>query len=106
MKVLVIGSGGREHTMAWKLRSSPKVTEVICAPGNGGMAGIARCVAVNPEDFDAVEELARREGADYVIVGPEAPLAAGIVDHLKAAGIKTLGPTRAAAMLESSKVFR
>ncbi|MDR0311714.1 MAG: phosphoribosylamine--glycine ligase [Acidobacteriota bacterium] len=105
MKILIIGSGGREHTMAWKLRRSPKVTEVICVPGNGGMAGLARCVAANTEDFKAIAELARKERVDYVLVGPEAPLAAGVVDHLKAAGIKTLGPTRAAALLESSKVF-
>jgi len=105
MKTLIIGSGGREHTMAWKLRRNPKVSDVICVPGNGGMAGIARCIKVNPEDFGAVTELARKEGVDYVLVGPEAPLAAGIVDHLKAAGVKALGPTRAAALLESSKVF-
>ena len=105
MKILIIGSGGREHTMAWKLRRSPKVKEVICVPGNGGMAGVARCVAVNPGDFAAVAELARKENVDYVLVGPEAPLAAGVVDYLKAAGIRTLGPSRGAAMLESSKVF-
>jgi len=105
MKIIIVGAGGREHTMAWKLRRSPKVTEVICVPGNGGMAGIARCAAINPEDFEAITELAREEGVDYVLVGPEAPLAAGIVDHLKAAGIKALGPARAAARLESSKVF-
>jgi len=105
MKILIIGSGGREHTMAWKLRRSPKITEVICAPGNGGMADMARCVAVNIEDVAAVAELARKENVDYVLVGPEAPLAAGVVDYLKSVGIKTLGPTRAAALLESSKVF-
>ena len=105
MKILIIGSGGREHTMAWKLRRSSKVTEVICVPGNGGMDGIARCVAANPEDFEAVTKLARDEGVDYVLIGPEAPLAAGIVDHLKAAGVRVFGPTRGAALLESSKVF-
>jgi phosphoribosylamine--glycine ligase len=105
MKILIIGSGGREHTMAWKLRRSPKVTEVICVPGNGGMAGIARCVEIKPEDFEAVAELARKECVDYVLVGPEAPLAAGIVDRLKSAGIRVLGPARGAALLESSKVF-
>ena len=105
MKILIIGSGGREHTMAWKLRGSSKITEVICVPGNGGMAGIARCVAAPQEDFNAITKLARDEGVDYVLVGPEAPLAAGIVDHLKAAGVKVMGPSRAAALLESSKVF-
>ena len=105
MKVMIIGSGGREHAMAWKLRRSPKATKVICVPGNGGMAGIARCAAIQPEDFKAVAELARKEKVDYVLVGSETPLAAGIVDYLKAAGIRALGPTRGAALLESSKVF-
>jgi len=105
MKILIIGSGGREHTMAWKLRRSSKVTEIFCVPGNGGMDGIARCVALNLEDFEAITKLARDEGVDYVLVGPEAPLAAGIVDHLKAVGVRVLGPTRGAALLESSKVF-
>ena len=105
MKILIIGSGGREHTMAWKLLRSPKVTKVICVPGNGGMSGIARCAAVNPEDFAVVTELVRDESVDYVLVGPEAPLAEGIVDHLKASGVRTLGPTKAAARLESCKVF-
>ena len=105
MKIMIIGSGGREHAMAWKLRRSSKVTDVICVPGNGGMDGIARCVAIKQEDFEAVTKLALAEAVDYVLVGPEAPLAAGIVDHLKAAGVKALGPTRAAALLESSKVF-
>ena len=105
MKIMIIGSGGREHAMAWKLRRSPKVTDVICVPGNGGMEGIARCVSIRQEDFAAIAKLAVADGVDYVLVGPEAPLAAGVVDHLKAVGVKTLGPTRAAAMLESSKVF-
>ena len=105
MKVMIIGSGGREHVMAWKLCRSPKVTEVICVPGNGGMSGIARCVAIKQDDFAAITELALAESVDYVLVGPEAPLAAGIVNHLKSANIKALGPDRAAALLESSKVF-
>ncbi|MDR0842289.1 MAG: phosphoribosylamine--glycine ligase [Acidobacteriota bacterium] len=105
MKILVIGSGGREHTMAWKLRQSPKVEEVLCLPGNGGMAEIARCVAGKPENAAAVVDLVKKEGIDYVIVGPEAPLADGLVDHLRAEGIPALGPTGPAARLESSKVF-
>ena len=105
MKILIIGSGGREHAMAWKLRQSPKVTDVICVPGNGCIAGIARCAAISMDDFGAIAELARGECVDYVLVGPEAPLAAGIVDYLKSAGLKVLGPTRGAALLESSKVF-
>ncbi|MDR1728385.1 MAG: phosphoribosylamine--glycine ligase [Acidobacteriota bacterium] len=105
MKVLVVGSGGREHAMAWKLRQSPQVEEVLCLPGNGGIAGVARCVAGRQDDFAVVEALAKKEGVAYVIVGPEAPLAAGLVDHLKDAGVPALGPTKAAARLESSKVF-
>ena len=102
---MIIGSGGREHAMAWKLSRSPLVTEVICVPGNGGMAGIARCAAINQMNFAEITELALVQRVDYVLVGPEAPLAAGIVNHLKSVNIKTLGPTRRAALLESSKVF-
>ena len=105
MKILIIGGGGREHTMVWKLRRSPKVTEILCAPGNGGMAGIARCSAIQADDSEAIVELAREQCVDYVLVGPEVPLSAGVVNHLKDAGIKALGPTREAALLESSKVF-
>jgi phosphoribosylamine--glycine ligase len=105
MRILVIGSGGREHTLAWKLRRSPRVQAVFCAPGNGGISRDARCVPVQPHDSAAVRDLALRERIDYVIVGPEAPLAAGLADQLKAAGIRVLGPTREAARLESSKVF-
>ena len=105
MKILVIGSGGREHAMVWKLQQSPKVKEILCLPGNSGMSGVARCVMGKPEDSAAVTDLARKEAVDYVIVGPEVPLAAGLCDHLQAAGIPVLGPTQAAARLESSKVF-
>jgi len=105
MKILVIGSGGREHAIIWKLRQSPKVEEVLCVPGNGGIAGIARCVPAQSENAAAIIELVNKENVDFVIVGPEAPLASGLVDHLLAAGIRTLGPTQAAARLESSKVF-
>lgn len=105
MKILVIGSGGREHTIAWKLARSPRVREILCAPGNAGIAQAARCVPLEPTDAAAVADLVRREKVDFVVVGPEAPLASGLVNRLTAEGIGVLGPTREAAQLESSKVF-
>ncbi len=105
MRILVIGSGGREHAIVWKLAQSPRVQAILCAPGNAGIAQIARNMPVHTSDFAAITELVRKERIDHVFVGPEAPLAAGLVDHLKAAGIPVLGPTRQAAQLESSKVF-
>ncbi len=105
MRILVIGSGGREHALVWKLRQSPRVGAIFCAPGNGGIAGTARCVPVQPNDFGAIDELVRKEKIDIVVVGPEAPLASGLVDHLKPSGVGVLGPSRKAAQLESSKVF-
>ncbi|HSW40786.1 MAG TPA: phosphoribosylamine--glycine ligase [Acidobacteriota bacterium] len=105
MKILVVGSGGREHAFVWKLQQSPRVKEVICAPGNGGISRIARCVPVKVQDFAAIAGLAQKENIDYVMVGPEAPLASGIVNCLQAEGIRVLGPTGEAAQLESSKVF-
>ncbi len=105
MKILVIGSGGREHTLVWKLSQSPRVRSILCAPGNGGIAQTARCVSVNPEDSAAISQLALKEKIDFVVVGPEAPLASGLVDALKSSGIGVLGPTKNAAQLESSKVF-
>jgi len=105
MRILVIGSGGREHTIVWKLKQSPRVQALLCAPGNGGMAQQARCLPVNPEDANAVTELVRQEKIDMVVVGPEAPLASGLADKLKASGISVLGPIQAAAQLEASKVF-
>jgi phosphoribosylamine---glycine ligase len=101
-RVLVIGSGGREHALAWGLRRSPQVGEVIAAPGNAGIAEIARCVAL-PERMDAVAGLARAEGVDLVVVGPEAPLAAGLADACAALGLSVYGPSAAAARLEASK---
>jgi phosphoribosylamine--glycine ligase len=105
MRVLVIGSGGREHTLVWKLKQSRHVSAILCAPGNGGIARTARCVAVNPEDAGAVGDLIKKERIDMVVVGPEAPLATGLVDRLTASGIRVLGPVQKAAQLESSKVF-
>jgi len=106
MKVLVLGSGGREHALCWKLRRCASVARVLAAPGSDGMARDATCFpAVSPSDADAVVALARREGVDLVVVGPEDPLAAGIADRLREAGIATFGPSAAAARLESSKAF-
>lgn len=105
MKVLILGSGGREHALAWAAKRSSRVTEVVCAPGNGGMAQIARCVPVNLKDLDAMIRLAEAERPELTIVGPELPLSLGIVDELASRGLRAFGPTRAAAMLESSKGF-
>ncbi len=105
MKVLILGSGGREHALAWAVKRSPRVTEIVCAPGNGGMAQIARCVPVDLKDLDAMAGLAEAEHPGLTIVGPELPLSLGIVDALHERGLRVFGPTRAAAMLESSKGF-
>ncbi len=105
MKVLILGSGGREHALAWAVARSPRVTQVVCAPGNGGMAQIARCVPVDLKNLAAMVLLAEAERPDLTIVGPELPLSLGIVDALRQRGLRAFGPTRAAAMLESSKGF-
>jgi phosphoribosylamine---glycine ligase len=105
MRILVIGSGGREHTLVWKLRQSPRVREIFCAPGNAGISRLARCAPLQPADFPAVSEFVRKERIDIVIVGPEAPLASGLVDYLQTLGVSVLGPVQNAARLESSKVF-
>lgn len=105
MKVLVIGSGGREHALAWALKRSGRVTEVVCAPGNGGMAKLARLAPVVLSDLDGMVELAVREQPGMVVVGPELPLALGLVDALRERGLRVFGPTQAAAMLETSKSF-
>jgi phosphoribosylamine---glycine ligase len=105
MRILVIGSGGREHVLCWKLKKSPQVREVFCAPGNGGIRQDARCIPVNLEDHKAVSDLVCKERVDCVVIGPEAPLASGLTDYLRARGVAVVGPTRNAAKLESSKVF-
>jgi phosphoribosylamine--glycine ligase len=105
MKVLILGSGGREHALAWAVKRSKQVTEVVCAPGNGGMAEIARCVPVDLKSLDAMVQLAEVEQPGLTIVGPEVPLSLGIVDALQERGLRVFGPTRAAAMLETSKSF-
>lgn len=105
MKVLLLGSGGREHALAWKIAASPLVKRFWCAPGNAGIAEEAECVALDLADHAAVIDFCRRNAVDFVVVGPDNPLVAGIVDDLEAAGIKAFGPTRAAAQLEGSKGF-
>ena len=107
MKVLVIGSGGREHALAWKLAQSPRVAEVLVAPGNAGTATEAKCrnVAVNATDLDGLLALAKNEGVAVTVVGPEGPLVAGVVDKFRAAGQRVFGPTAQAAQLEGSKAF-
>jgi phosphoribosylamine--glycine ligase len=105
MNILLLGSGGREHALAWKIAASPLVDRLICAPGNAGIAREAECVALDAADHGAVIAFCRSNGIDLAVVGPEAPLCAGIVDDLAAAGIKAFGPSRAAAQLEGSKGF-
>ena len=105
MKILVIGSGGREHALVWKLRQSPRVSAVFCAPGNGGIAQLAECVPIKISDHAALVKFAREQGIGLTVVGPDDALAAGIVDHFQNAGLRIFGPTQSAARLESSKVF-
>ncbi len=105
MKVLVIGSGGREHAICWKLRQSAKVTELFCAPGNGGIAQLATCVDIKATDVDAMVAWARENAMDFVVVAPDDPLALGMVDALEAAGIPAFGPRANAAIIEASKAF-
>src|SRR5215831_1181694 len=105
MNILLLGSGGREHALAWKIAASPLVDRLFCAPGNAGIAREAEIVALDVTDHDAIIGFCRDKRIDLVVVGPEAPLVAGIVDDLAAAGIKAFGPTKAAAQLEGSKGF-
>ncbi len=105
MKVLVIGSGGREHALVWKLRQSPRVTKIYCAPGNGGIADDAECLPVDVKSVDSLVELANRLQPDLTVVGPELPLQLGVVDEFTRRGWRIFGPTTAAAQLESSKSF-
>jgi len=105
MKILIIGGGGREHAMAWKLRESARVEKIWCAPGNGGISRDAECVPLNVGDPEAAADLAVRLGADLTIVGPELPLVEGIADEFKRRGLAILGPPKTAARLEGSKIF-
>jgi len=105
MKVLVVGGGGREHALCWSIAASPLVTKLYCAPGNAGIAEDAECVPIAAEDVDALIDFARTNDIEFVVVGPEAPLVAGLVDKLAAIGIKSFGPSADAAMMEGSKGF-
>ncbi len=105
MNILILGSGGREHALAWKMAASPLTDKLYCAPGNAGIAQEAECVALDLADHKAVIVFAKEKKIDFVVVGPEVPLCAGIVDDLERAGIKAFGPTKWAARLEGSKGF-
>ena len=105
MKVLVVGSGGREHALCWAIAKSPRCARLYCAPGNPGIAAVAECVDVAAEDLDGLVAFARDRAVDFVVVGPEAPLVAGLADRLIEAGVAVFGPSRAAAEIEGSKVL-
>lgn len=105
MKVLVIGSGGREHAIVWKLRQSPRVSQLYCTPGNGGICEEAECIPANVKDVASLLQIAHRIQPDLTVVGPELPLANGTVDEFRRSGFRIFGPTAAAARLESSKIF-
>lgn len=105
MKVLVVGSGGREHAILWKISQSPLVKELYCAKGNAGTAKIAKNVSIEPTHVKALADFAQREGIDFTVVGPEAPLVAGLVDEFENRGLKVFGPNKRASMLEGSKAF-
>jgi len=105
VRVLIVGSGGREHALAWKVARSPLVSRLYCAPGNAGMASLGECVNIKAMDIPALLAFAKDKGIDLAIIGPESPLIAGIADEFRAAGIPTFGPSRAAAAIEGSKVF-
>ncbi len=105
LKVLLIGSGGREHALAWKISQSPQLGKLYCAPGNAGIAAIAECVDIDSNDIGGLLKFAKKEKIDLTVVGPEAPLTAGIVDQFENAKLKVFGPSQAAAQLEGSKIF-
>jgi phosphoribosylamine--glycine ligase len=105
MKILIVGSGGREHALGWKLKQSPLVTEIIAAPGNPGLAELGRCVAIKADDARELAAFALREQIELVVIGPEAAAAAGLADALNQVGIPCFGPSKAAAELEASKAF-
>jgi len=105
IKVLILGSGGREHVLAWKIAQSPSVEKIYCAPGNGGIASLAQCIPIGVTDTEEIIRFAKSEDIDLVVVAPENPLAAGMVDELEKAGIRAFGPYKNAAVIESSKMF-
>ncbi len=105
MKVLVVGSGGREHALAWKIAASPRVEKVYAAPGNAGICSVAECLPIKSDDIEAIVKFSVDKDIDLVVIGPEAPLVCGLVDALSQSGIKAFGPTAKAALLEGSKIF-
>src|SRR6185295_9805496 len=105
MKILVIGSGGREHALAWKLKSSPHTSQLYCAPGNAGISEIATCLPANVNDPIDLAKLSESIGADLTVVGPEAPLVAGVAEAFHSRGLRVVAPSSAAARLEGSKIF-
>src|SRR2546423_78618 len=107
MNVLVIGKGGREHALVWKLAQSPRVKKIFCAPGNAGTALHAANVPIEPvpNDYDRLVRFAKKESIGLVVIGPEDPLAAGLTDQLQKEGLRVFGPSKSAARLEGSKVF-
>ena len=105
MKILVIGSGGREHALVWKLASSPRVSKLYCAPGNAGISQLATCVPIPVTDLAGLKAFAEEKAVDLTVVGPEAPLALGIADLFRQSKLKVFGPTQNAAKIESSKAF-
>ena len=105
MKVLIVGSGGREHAIAASVAKSPKVDKIYCAPGNAGIGQIAECVPIGAMEFAQIVSFAKKERIDLTIVGPDDPLAGGLVDKLEAAGLRAFGPRKNAAILEASKAF-
>ncbi|MBH0179322.1 MAG: phosphoribosylamine--glycine ligase [Nitrospira sp.] len=105
MKILVVGGGGREHTIVWKLAQSPRKPVIFCAPGNAGIESLAACVPIKADDIAALKDFVIREQIDFTVVGPEAPLALGIADEFRRAKLKIFGPTKNAARLEASKIF-
>lgn len=105
MKVLIIGSGGREHTLVWKISQSPKVSQIYCAPGNAGISQLAQCIDINADNIEELVNFAKKEKIDLTVVGPELPLSKGIVNEFNRWGLKIFGPSQEAAEIESSKVF-
>ena len=105
MKILVIGSGGREHALTWKLRQSPHADRIFCAPGNGGTAEIAENVSIPASDLNALVSFAKENRIDLTVVGPDDPLAAGVVDLFTAEKLRAFGPDKSAARIEASKIF-
>src|SRR5512136_1143194 len=105
MKVLVIGGGGREHALVWKISQSPRVKKIFAAPGNAGIARLAECATIKSEDLSGLLAYARAKAVDLTIVGPEGPLSLGIVDEFQRAGLRVFGPDRSAAEIEANKAF-